>query len=205
MEHKTPPELAALDAALRGVRIEPRASLGPEITGRAARGESSYRPPRRFAGPRAAVWFGAVAAGVIGAIVAIARSGYIPMLDRFASTQRIEVCCGDLDGVGGQDDGIIIETVGHRRVRRMMVYEERDSDRTWSDGELVRFQRDGKPALSEPHSYQTPLVTREICCRDFDNGGAADDGLLIVSSPAGEVLLAALYDEPTTTENHPIR
>jgi hypothetical protein len=204
MKHKTPPELAALDAALRDLRLEPRASLGPEIAGRAARGEAPHRRPRRFHGSRR-VWFGAVAAALLGAVVAIGRAGYIPLFDAFASTQRVEVCCTDLDGVGGDDDGVVIETVAHRRVRRMMVYEERDSDRTWSSGERVRFERDGKPALGATHSNKTTLTTREVCCSDYDGGGDADDGVLVVTSSAGEVLLAALFDRPDSSVSNPLR
>jgi hypothetical protein len=37
-------------------------------------------------------------------------------------------------------------------------------------------------------------VTREHCCVDFDGGGPADDGVLIIGVPPDRVLMAAIYE-----------
>lgn len=203
-DDQPPAELRGLDAALRGVRMEPRASLGPEIAGRAARGErprapaSRFRPGRRF-------WTGAALAGaVLVATAAAARAGYVPLLDALAATRTTELCCQDLDGVGGDDDGVVVETVAGRRIRRLMLYEERDQDRAWSPGELVRFARRSALSLGAPRD-DGHLVTREFCCSDYDGGGDPDDGLLVVASARGEVLLAALFDRPGFSTHNQLR
>ncbi len=38
------------------------------------------------------------------------------------------------------------------------------------------------------------LVTREHCCVDFDGGGPADDGVLVIGVPPDRVLMAAIYE-----------
>jgi hypothetical protein len=199
-----PPGLEGIDAALRGVRLEPRASLGPEIAGRAARGERArarvprFNPGRRF-------WTATAAAAVVVLTTAAgARAGYVPFLDSLAATQTTELCCQDLDGVGGADDGVVVETVAGRRVRRLMLYEEHDRDRAWTPGELVRFARHGALSLTTLR-LNSHLVTREFCCSDYDGGGDADDGLIVVASASGEVLMAALYDGPGFPTNNLLR
>ena len=38
------------------------------------------------------------------------------------------------------------------------------------------------------------LVTIEHCCLDFDGGGPADDGLLVIGVPPDRVVMAAIYE-----------
>jgi hypothetical protein len=202
-DDRTPQEFAALDAALRRLRIEPRASLGPEIAGRAARGERARTGARALPGRRFLIAAGLAGIALLGTAAA-ARAGYVPFLDVFAATRTTELCCLDLDGVGGNDDGILVETVAGRRVQRLMLYEERDRDRAWTAGELVRFTR--RRALSlDPKQDDGHLVTREFCCSDYDGGGDPDDGLIVVASAGGDVLLAALYDGPGFSTNNLLR
>lgn len=185
-----PPEFDDLDAALRGARLEPRASLEPEIAGRFARGERAARRPSR---KRMMLGWAAAAAVAVIALGAAVRGGYVPALDALAATKTTNVCCQDLDGVGGADDGVIVETVGGKRVRRLVVYEEHDKDRTWTPGETVRFTRPAAPTLFAPKAGDT-LVTHQFCCGDYDGGGVPDDGVLVVASADGNVLMAALFD-----------
>ena len=194
-----PSGLDDLDRALRAIRPEPRSSLGPEIAGRAARGEQ----PRRSARSRAAR-LGSIAAVVAVLCAALARGGYAPPLDAFAATATIDRCCQDLDGEGKADDGLLVESVGRHRVRHLMVYEENDSDHAWTPGEGIRFVRDGQPAFSTAVAPES-LVTREFCCSDYDGGGDADDGVLVVASRSGDVLLAALFDRPDSSVSNPLR
>jgi hypothetical protein len=191
--------LTDLDAALRAIHPEPRSSLGPEIAGRAARGER----PRRLSRLRA-VRLGSVAAVLLLLVIGLARGGYAPALDAFAATSTVDRCCADLDGEGKPDDGVLVESVARHRVRHLMVYEENDSDRAWTPGEVIRFFRDGRPALNATPGADS-LVTREFCCSDYDGGGDADDGVLVVASPAGDVLLAALFDRSDSSASNPLR
>jgi len=189
---RPPGDLASVDAALRGLSLEPRASLGPEIIGRAAAGERPWRSPRRRRLVPAAV--AAAATLVLGTFGL--RSGYVPAFDRFAPRSTVDRCCADLDGGGRADDGLLVETVRGRRVVRLSVYEEHDADRVWTPGEQIRFTRRGLPTLRAPQAGAA-LVTRELCCSDYDGGGQADDGVLVLASPDGDVLMAALFDRNT--------
>jgi hypothetical protein len=56
----------------------------------------------------------------------------------------------------------------------------------------VRLERGGAPALAEAGAGG--LVTREHCCVDFDGGGPADDGVLVIGVPPDRVLMAAIYE-----------
>ena len=189
-DDRTPPELAALEAALRRAQFEPRASLAPEIAGRFAAGERPARSPRRFL-PAAARVAAVLALLVLGAAV---RAGYVPALDALAATTVTDSCCEDLDGVGGADDGIVVETVaGGTRIRSLMVYEEHDKDKTWTKGELVRFVRPSSTTLLAP-SLGDSVVAHSYCCSDLDGGGLRDDGVLVLTGANGNVLMAALFD-----------
>ena len=48
------------------------------------------------------------------------------------------------------------------------------------------------PALAE--GGLTGLVTLERCCLDFDGGGPADDGLLVIGVPPDRVVMAAIFE-----------
>jgi hypothetical protein len=181
-----PDDLAPLDRALDAVRFAPRASLGPEIEGRARRGESPRvrgRPSRR----RMLV-IGLVAAGV-GA-VALA----IPAL-----TARTEVtvdrCCWDLDGGGEADDGVRVVARRDADVRRLWIYEDADHSGGLTSADVVRLERGATPALAV--AGVPGLVARERCCLDFDGGGPADDGLLVIGAPPDRVVMAAIFERTT--------
>jgi hypothetical protein len=47
------------------------------------------------------------------------------------------------------------------------------------------------------------LVTFEHCCLDFDGGGPADDGLLVIGVPPDRVVMAAIYERPGGAEDRP--
>lgn len=188
-DDRIPPELADLDTALRHAAFEPRESLEPEIAGRFAAGERAVRNPRRIL-PAVARVAAVLVLLVLGGAI---RAGYVPALDAFAATTVTDNCCEDLDGVGGADDGIVVETVGGARVRSLMVYEEHDKDRTWTKGEMVRFVRPSNPMLLAPNLGDS-VVAHSYCCGDLDGGGIPDDGVLVVTSAQGHVLMAALFD-----------
>ncbi len=60
------------------------------------------------------------------------------------------------------------------------------------DGDLVRLERGDSPALHGASA--SGLVTTEHCCLDFDGGGPADDGLLVIGVPPDRVVMAAIYE-----------
>ena len=176
-----PDDLRDLDRALRAVRFEPRASLGPEISGRAGRGEAPrLRPRKRMSGLAAMALAASLATAWIG--LPVLRRGLPVTVDR---------CCYDLDGGGAADDGIRV--VAHRDadVQRLWIYEDQDRSGGLTPGDIVRLERTGVPALAQ--SGTGGLVTREQCCVDFDGGGPADDGLLVIGVPPDRVLMAAIY------------
>lgn len=180
-----PPEHEELDRALRGVRFEPRASLGPELLGRVRRGERSKgaASSRRT---RPALW--ALAAGLVAAAVAI-QGGRRP------DTVSVDRCCFDLDGGGDADDGVLLLAERDARVHRLRLYEDRDGSGSFTAADVIRIDRDSAPALHGAAS--AGLVTTEHCCLDFDGGGLKDDGLLVIGVPPDRVVLAAIYERPS--------
>ena len=182
-----PPDLAELDRALAGVRFEPRASLGPELAGRARRGERSKGavPARR--GP--AVLRAAAAALVVGA------AGLWATHD--APKVTVDRCCYDLDGGGTADDGVVLLARRDAEVRRLRVYEDLDGSGDFSPGDLVRLDRGPAPAMHQ--TLDGGLVTTDHCCLDFDGGGYEDDGLLVIGAPPNRVVMAAIYERPRET------
>jgi len=194
-----PHDLRDLDRALRAVRFEPRASLGPEIAGRAGRGESPHARPRR--GRRGLAAAVALAAGLAAVWIGL------PVLRR-GSPVTVDRCCYDLDGGGAADDGIRV--VAHRdaEVQRLWIYEDQDRSGGLTPGDVVRLERGGAPALAETGTGG--LVTREHCCVDFDGGGPADDGVLVIGVPPDRVLMAAIYErervaQPGAPARFPLR
>jgi hypothetical protein len=180
---RLPDDLRDLDRALRAVRFEPRASLGPEIAGRAGRGEAPRLRPRPGMHGLAAA--AALAAGLAAVLLGL------PVLRR-GSSVTVDRCCYDLDGGGAADDGIRV--VAHRdaEVQRLWIYEDQDRSGGLTPGDVVRLERGGAPALAETGTGG--LVTREHCCVDFDGGGPADDGVLVIGVPPDRVLMAAIYE-----------
>jgi hypothetical protein len=177
-----PDDLRDLDRALRAVRFEPRASLGPEITGRAGRGESPTPPGRGRRGLAAAA---ALAAGLAAVLLGL------PSLRRGAPV-TVDRCCYDLDGGGAADDGIRVVARRDAEVQRLWIYEDLDRSGGLTPGDVVRLERGGAPALAKAGARG--LVTREHCCVDFDGGGPADDGVLVIGIPPDRVLMAAIYE-----------
>jgi hypothetical protein len=47
------------------------------------------------------------------------------------------------------------------------------------------------------------LVTIEHCCLDFDGGGPADDGLVVLGVPPDRVVMAAIYERPAGEGHRP--
>ena len=78
-------------------------------------------------------------------------------------------------------------------VQRLWIYEDQDGSGGLTAGDVVRLERSGAPALAETGTGG--LVTREHCCVDFDGGGPADDGLLVIGVPPDRVLMAAIYEQ----------
>ena len=185
-----PPDLAEIDRDLRGIRFQPRSSLGPEVLGRLRRGERSKGavPPRRRRPALAAL--AAVLVAAAGAALALRGPGTV-VVDR---------CCYDLDGGGETDDGVVVFAERDAKVHQLRVYEDLDGSASFTAGDLVRLERGGTPSMQEASA--AGLVTIEHCCLDFDGGGPADDGLLILGVPPDRVVMAAIY-ERAVGDNRP--
>ena len=178
-----PDDLQDIDRSLGGIRFEPRASLGPEIAGRAGDLRDAGRIPRA---PRHRLM------GLAAALIAAAAVALGPRLGARGEHVSVDRCCFDLDGGGDEDDGVLIEAEPDERVHRLRLYEDRDRSRTYSEGDLLRLDRGAEPAV---HSSGAPgLVTIERCCADFDGGGPDDDGLLVIGVPPDRVVMAAIYE-----------
>jgi hypothetical protein len=190
-------ELRELDRRLRGIAFAPRASLGPEILGRLRRGE---RAGGTAPTPRRRQLFAAIAAALVTATgVALAL--------RAPSSVRVDRCCYDLDGGGDADDGVVVLAERDARVHQLRIYEDLDRSRTFTEGDLVRLDRGASPAM---HRAATEgLMTIEHCCLDFDGGGPADDGLVVIGVPPDRVVMAAIYErragEGAGTAGFPLR
>jgi hypothetical protein len=189
----TPPDLESVDRALRGVGFRPRASLGPELLGRLRRGERSQGavPPRR----RRPALLAVAATLVLGVAVALAFQP-VPSV-------TVDRCCYDLDGGSDADDGVIVVAQRDARVHRLRIYEDRDGSRGFTPGDLIRHERGGTPAMHEASA--AGIVTIEHCCLDFDGGGPADDGLLVLGVPPDRVVMAAIYESPSGGEGRTSR
>jgi hypothetical protein len=198
-ERDVPPGLAEIDRELRGVQFQPRASLGPEVLGRLRRGERSKGavPPRR----RRPTLAGLAAMLVLAAGIALALRG--------SGRVVVDRCCYDLDGGGETDDGVVVFAERDAKVHQLRVYEDLDGSASFTSGDLVRLDRGGSPAMQEASA--AGLVTIEHCCLDFDGGGPADDGLLILGVPPDRVVMAAIYertagdDRPAGAAGFPLR
>jgi len=187
-----PPELEEMDRALGGIGFQPRASLGPEVLGRLRRGEWSKGatvPPRHRRPALAAV--AAALVMVAGAALVLRAPGSI-VVDR---------CCYDLDGGGDADDGVVVLAKRDAKVDQLRIYEDLDGSGSFTSGDLIRLDRGGRPAMHE--AAVEGLVTIEHCCLDFDGGGPADDGLIVLGVPPDRVVMAALYERPAGAEDQP--
>jgi hypothetical protein len=128
-------------------------------------------------------------AGFIAALAGLAV-GVPSLMSRAVVT--IDRCCYDLDGGGVADDGIRIQARRNAEVQRLWVYEDADRSGSLTSADVVRLERGRTPALDE--AGLVGLVTRERCCLDFDGGGPADDGLLVIGVPPDRVVMAAIFE-----------
>jgi hypothetical protein len=178
-----PEALKDLDASLLGVRFQPRASLLPEVLGRLRREE-----PLKGVAPlhRSRLALRAIAAALVAAV------GVAIWVGQRSHGITMDHCCYDLDGGGSFDDGVLVVTRGGEAVRRIAVYEDRDGSRSLTSGDVVRFERGS--TLTVGDTAAEGLVTTRHCCLDYDGGGPADDGLLVMGVPPDRVMMVALYE-----------
>lgn len=188
------PHFVGTERLLVGLSFTPRSSLGPEIAGRARRGESPRGGPRQS---RSATlrWM----LGVAAAAMLMVSAGALTW-KAVGPPVLIDSCCRDLDGGGTADDGFVLEARG-RKVNRLRLYEDRDGSHSLSPADLVRFARGSVPALAGSSDART---TR-ICCADLDGEGPADDGVLVMSEADESVVLAAVYEQHPRGAAAPLR
>ena len=178
-----PPDLSALDRELGAVHFEPRASFGPELEGRAARGEGPAGPEhpwRSFAVRAALAMVGSAAAAAL-------LVGVTP------TPSHVDLCCQDLDGGKDGNDGMVLSLDPRGRVTQLLLYEDRDGSRSRTEADVVRFVRGSELELAAPAAADS-LRTLLRCCEDLDGGGIADDGVVVLSRSPDEVRFAALVE-----------
>ena len=178
---EVPPELEELDRSLRGIGFRPRASLGPEIVGRLRRGEPAKGAVSSWRGRPALAAVAASLMLALGAALAL-RPGSV----------EVDRCCYDLDGGADPDDGVILVAERDAKVHQLRIYEDLDDSRSFTAGDLIRLERGDSPSMQEAGAGG--LATFEHCCLDFDGGGPADDGLIVLGVPPDRVVMAAIYE-----------
>lgn len=181
-----PDEVRELDRLLGSVHFAARESFEPELLGRMRRGELP-RGDRR-SGERWAL--SAFAALSLSAAVLVA--GLLQRARAAAAEVVVDRCCHDLDGGGDADDGIVIVAGPHEEVHRLSIYEDLDQSRSYTAADVIRFVRGAEPTVRGP--FPGELITLRHCCVDFDGGGAADDGVLVVGAPPDHIVMAGIYD-----------
>jgi hypothetical protein len=169
-----------LDRELGQISFEPRESLGPEIQGRAARGDT----PRRFP-PESRVGF---VVGGAAALLVLSLAGWQVFRQRPVT---VDHCCQDLDGGGSADDGVLIVSRAGVAVEDLRIYEDLDRSGGYSPGDPVRFLRGSALAVMGPVDG---AETREFCCLDYDGGGPSDDALVVVGRAPDRITMAAIYE-----------
>ncbi len=181
----SPDDLRDLDRLLKSVQFEPRASLGAEVVGRWHRGERARegRTPLRYPVLRLAGAMLLLGLALLVSWVVMLRPIGVVTVDR---------CCQDLDGGGEADDGLLVVTKRGVAVMRLAVYEDRDGSRSYTAGDLIRFDRNDRLRVAGP--LQVGARTVEFCCLDYDGGGPSDDALLIVGLPPDRITMAAIYE-----------
>jgi hypothetical protein len=186
----TPPELVAIEERLRAMVFEPRASLGPEVVGRIARGDE----PKVWA-PPPPQWPKLAVAGILILVGAAGLAAYAirGLPGKFVTIDR---CCWDLDGGGAPDDGVVITAAPGGVVVHLVVYEDRDGSRSFTPGDVTRLDRGANAAIGS--AGLGAVVTGRICCFDLDGQGPADDGLLVLGHPPDQIVLAGLYEVSLT-------
>jgi hypothetical protein len=173
---------ADIEGRLEGIRFEPRESLGPEIMGRVRRGERSLSDVR----PRWLLPWGLAAAALLTGVLVLRDVMHRPEL------AVVDTCCSSLDGGDHNDDGARVYLDARGEIRRIEVYEDRDGSGGFSPGDVIRLVRGPAPVLLE--DGRGPVVAMRHCCADLDGEGPGDDGLLVVSRPGEDVVLAAVYE-----------
>lgn len=181
----SPDDLKDLDRLLKTVQFEPRASLGAEVVGRWRRGE-------KVPEGRAYTWRRLL--GLTGVVLLLGLGMLIfwVLLLRPIGVFTVDRCCQDLDGGGDADDGLLVVTKKGVAVRRLAIYEDRDGSRSYTAGDVIRFERNGKLRVTGRLEGGTRTV--EFCCLDYDGGGPSDDALLIVGLPPDRISMAAIYE-----------
>jgi hypothetical protein len=186
-----PEDVRELDRMLSSIHFEPRASLGPELQGRLRRGGEPAESSGR------GVWQ-AVEIGLLTLAMCLAIYLLWATLLREAHGRQIDQCCWDLDGGGPGDDGVLVEADPDESVRRLTIYEDADGSGGFSQGDPIRFVRGREPVL-QPQNLT--LTTFHHCCLDYDGGGKADDGVLVLSVPPDRVVMASIYDTRMTGDS----
>jgi hypothetical protein len=187
---RLPRDLAALDAELRATRAAPRASLGAEIAGRAARGERPRGP-----GPRTAL-----VTGLLLLCGALYIGAGVKHVTDYAATR--DLCCGNLTGGARDDDGVVVTTDWRGEIRRLVVYEDRDGSRSLSVGDVMHL--DSPSVLQADPRLAQAFTARTQCCSDFDGEGLDDDGVLVGVND-GKVVMATVFDSRHPDRNRRIR
>ncbi len=182
---RIPEDVRELDRLLSSVQFEPRASLGPELLGRLRR--EGNLPAAQGHGLRQALNL-----GLVVLLMSIAVFVLWTTLTGVTKGQTLDQCCFDLDGGGPADDGVLVEAGRGEAVRRLTIYEDRDGSGGFSEGDLLRFVRGAVPVVQAPLDPQ--LIAFHQCCRDYDGGGKADDGVLVLGVPPDRIVMAGIYD-----------
>jgi len=173
-----------LDALLGRIQFRPRASLEGEVAGRWARGDRPTPNPTPVTSKL--VWLGLMLL-LLGAVLYLVQSEF-----GLAQVRTVDRCCEDFDGGGDRDDGMLVMSRRGSDVQRLAIYEDLDGSRSYSAGDVLRFDRSGRPSLQQP--FTAGMRTFEVCCRDYDGGGPADDAVVIMALPPDRIAMAAIYE-----------
>jgi hypothetical protein len=173
-----------LDALLGQIQFRPRASLEGEVAGRWARGDRPTPSPTPVTSKL--IWLGLMLLSV-GAVLYLVQSEF-----GLAQVRTVDRCCEDFDGGGDRDDGMLVRSRRGSDVQRLAIYEDLDGSRSYTAGDVLRFDRSGRPTLQQP--FTAGMRTFELCCRDYDGGGPADDAVVIMALPPDRIAMAAIYE-----------
>ncbi|MGH7538721.1 MAG: hypothetical protein ACREMF_08810 [Gemmatimonadales bacterium] len=181
---EVPPDALELHQRLDSIRFNPRASLEPEMYARLRREGETAMPAARWRWVHLPWASTAAVLGVLLALVFWSEHGGSVRLDR---------CCWDLDGGIAADDGVVVVARRGEEIRSLLIYEDRDGNGRWSVGDVSRLSSEGGRARTG--SLAAGLVTQQVCCGDYDAGGAADDGIFVLGAPPDRVFLAGVYED----------
>jgi hypothetical protein len=120
-----------------------------------------------------------------------------------ARVRTVDRCCEDFDGGGDRDDGMLVVSRRGSDVQRLAIYEDLDGSRSYTAGDALRFDRTGRPSLQQP--FTAGMRTFELCCRDYDGGGPADDAVVIMALPPDRIAMAAIYERLPGAEDRSLR